>query len=70
MAEFDLWSNHRDCLDRNGNPKRRYFSEMQAENTVEYLQKTRGIVLRAYKCSLCGYWHLTKKLDLYISHLE
>ena len=70
MAEFDLWSNHRDCLDSNGNPKWRYFSEMQAKNTVEYLQETRGLVLRAYQCTLCGYWHLTKKLDLCISHLE
>lgn len=60
MADFDLWSNHRDCLDGSGNPKRRYFSEMQAVNTVTYLQEAKGIALRVYKCGICGYWHLTK----------
>ncbi len=60
MSDFDLWSNHRDCLDSSGNPKRRYFSEQEALNVAAYLHTAREISLRVYKCGTCGYWHLTK----------
>lgn len=61
METFDLWSNHADCLDSNNNPKKRYFSELEAENTAKYLFEQKGILLRVYRCNSCGYWHLTKK---------
>lgn len=62
MAEFDLWKNHEDCLDSNGNPKKRYFSETEAKNSAVYSEKSYGILLRVYRCDSCGYWHLTKTL--------
>ena len=70
MAEFDLWKNHEDCLDGNGNPKKRYFSESEAKSSASYLKESRGIFLRVYYCEQCGYWHLTKNFgecaELYI----
>lgn len=64
MTDFDLWSNHEDCLDGNGNPKKRYFSEFEARNSATYLEESRDILLRVYQCDKCGYWHLTKKISL------
>lgn len=56
-----LWSNHQDCLDHEGNPKKRYYSEMEAQRSAAYLYESRGIELRVYHCDCCGYYHLTKK---------
>ena len=65
MYNDELWSNHQECLDGNGNPKRRYFSEQEAENTAAYLEKTRNQTLRVYRCPDCGYWHLTKRIYIF-----
>lgn len=59
MAYFDLWSNHSDCVSGDGTPKRRYYSESEAQNSALYQQETRGVQFRAYHCPDCGYWHLT-----------
>ncbi len=62
MAEFELWSNHRECLGSNGNPKLRYYSEKEAENMARYLLTEKNLCLRVYRCNDCGYWHLTKTI--------
>lgn len=56
----NLWSNHSDCLDGNGNPKKRYYSLSEAQNAAKYLFEMKGVVLRVYQCTKCGYYHLTK----------
>lgn len=61
MENFELWSNHRECLDRNGNPKRRYFSEREAENTATHLEQLKNQKFCVYQCHDCGYYHLTKR---------
>jgi hypothetical protein len=42
--------------------KKMYNSLIDAKESIEYLQdnKTRKN-LSAYKCSVCGFWHLTSK---------
>ena len=62
MSYGDLWSNHSDCMDGNGNPKRRYFSYAQAQETADYLKQKLGVILRVYHCDDCGYYHLTKHI--------
>ena len=65
MEQFNLWSNHRDCLDGKGDPKRRYFSEQEARNIAAYLHTERGLLLYVYKCENCKYWHLTRHCSDY-----
>lgn len=62
MENFELWSNHQECLDSHGNPKRRYFSEKEANCTANYLEKINNQRFRVYQCQSCGYYHLTKKI--------
>ena len=41
-----------------------YYSLEEAQEMIRYISETRitkGI--RAYKCDLCGFWHLTSKID-------
>lgn len=60
-------SDHRDCLDGRGNPKRRYFSRREAMNTAAYLRRARGVALRVYRCHDCGWWHLTKDKGSFVA---
>lgn len=40
-----------------------YGSLQEAKESIEYLQDNKGAKsLSAYKCSVCGFWHLTKGL--------
>ena len=42
--------------------KTMYNSLIDAKESINYLQENKGIKdLSAYKCSLCGFWHLTSK---------
>lgn len=65
MENFELWSNHQECLDSHGNPKRRYFSEQEASNTADYLEKINKQIFRVYQCQSCGYYHLTKRMHAF-----
>jgi hypothetical protein len=39
-----------------------YKSLIDANESIEHLQKTKFVKdLSAYKCSVCGFWHLTSK---------
>ena len=39
-----------------------YNSFNEAKASIDYLQENKGIRnLSAYKCSVCGFWHLTSK---------
>ena len=39
-----------------------YKSLFEAEESIDYLQKEKWVKgLSAYKCSVCGFWHLTSK---------
>lgn len=62
MENFELWSNHQECLDGHGNPKKRYFSEQEAHCAAEYLEKIKNQKFNVYQCQDCGYYHLTKKV--------
>jgi hypothetical protein len=42
--------------------KTMYSSLPEAKESIEYLQDNKGAKsLSAYKCSVCGFWHLTSK---------
>ena len=39
-----------------------YDSLAAAKESIEYLQENKGVkTLSAYKCTICGFWHLTSK---------
>jgi len=39
-----------------------YYSEQEAQDMIKYIKETRVVrEIRAYKCDVCGYWHLTSK---------
>jgi hypothetical protein len=39
-----------------------YYSLIEAKESIVYLQENKGVKdLSAYKCSICGFWHLTSK---------
>ena len=54
-----------DCTDSHGNPKRRYYTYAEAEDTRRYIECQEGILLRSYHCPDCGYYHLTKQLGFF-----
>jgi hypothetical protein len=42
--------------------KTMYKTLIEAEESIDYLQKDKWVKgLSAYKCSVCGFWHLTSK---------
>jgi hypothetical protein len=42
--------------------KTMYNSLIDAKESIEYLQENKNVKdLSAYKCSICGFWHLTSK---------
>jgi hypothetical protein len=42
--------------------KKMYNSFTEAKESIEYLQENRWVKdLSAYKCIICGFWHLTSK---------
>jgi hypothetical protein len=39
-----------------------YNSLIDAKESIDYLQENKGVKdLSAYKCLVCGFWHLTSK---------
>jgi rubrerythrin len=39
-----------------------YNSLAEAKESIEFLQENKWVKeLSAYKCSVCGFWHLTSK---------
>jgi hypothetical protein len=39
-----------------------YNSREEAEDMIRYIRETRVTrEIRAYKCAICGFWHLTSK---------
>jgi hypothetical protein len=39
-----------------------YNSSIEAKEAIAYLQENKHVKdLSAYKCSVCGFWHLTSK---------
>jgi len=39
-----------------------YNSLIDAKESIVYLQENKGVKdLSAYKCTICGFWHLTSK---------
>ncbi|HKK42124.1 MAG TPA: hypothetical protein VJ963_06930 [Bacteroidales bacterium] len=41
-----------------------YHSREEAEDMIKYINETRVTKeIRAYKCEICGFWHLTSKID-------
>ena len=39
-----------------------YTSLIEAKESITYLQENKGAKdLSAYKCTICGFWHLTSK---------
>ncbi|HOW10437.1 MAG TPA: hypothetical protein PLX08_11620 [Bacteroidales bacterium] len=39
-----------------------YQSKEEAEDMIRYINETRVTrYLKAYKCNICGFWHLTSK---------
>jgi hypothetical protein len=39
-----------------------YTSLIEAQESIVYLQENKHVKdLSAYKCSMCGFWHLTSK---------
>ncbi|HBC77212.1 MAG TPA: hypothetical protein DEO60_01255 [Bacteroidales bacterium] len=42
--------------------KTMYNSLIEANDAIEFLRKTKYVKeLSAYKCTVCGFWHLTSK---------
>jgi hypothetical protein len=42
--------------------KTMYHSLIEAKESITYLQENKSVKgLSAYKCSVCGFWHLTSK---------
>ena len=48
--------------------KTMYNSLIDAKESLDYLQENKGVKdLSVYKCSVCGFWHLTSKSKGYLS---
>jgi hypothetical protein len=42
--------------------KKIYHSQAEAEDMIRHIRETRVVrEISAYKCSICGFWHLTSK---------
>lgn len=42
--------------------KTMYYSPEEAQDMIDYIIENRGGPdLHSYKCSVCGFWHLTRK---------
>jgi hypothetical protein len=39
-----------------------YYTPEEAQDMIKYLKENRtGKVISTYKCTICGFWHLTSK---------
>jgi len=38
-----------------------YDTKADAEEAIRYVTENRRVNLSAYKCTICGFWHLTSK---------
>lgn len=54
MNKIERWEN--ECL-----KKKRYDSYFAAERSAKKRGPEAGVELHTYRCSSCGYWHLTKQ---------
>jgi hypothetical protein len=44
--------------------KKIYNSEEEAREMIRYIRENRRVrEMRAYKCDVCGFWHLTSKTE-------
>lgn len=42
--------------------KTTYYTQEEAQDMISYIKENRSIKeIRAYKCTICGFWHLTSK---------
>lgn len=49
------------CTKKDGLPLKSYESEREAKEAVAYVKRQYGNEQVFYKCSQCGYWHLSPK---------
>ena len=49
------------CKKKDGSPLKTYESEYEAQEAIEYVKRQYGNEQVSYKCSRCGYWHLSPK---------
>ena len=49
------------CKKKDGPPLKTYESEYEAQEAIEYVKRQYGNEQVSYKCSRCGYWHLSPK---------
>jgi len=41
-----------------------YYSKEEAQDMIRYINENRvGKEITVYKCDICGFWHLTSKID-------
>lgn len=41
-----------------------YYSLEEAQDMINHINETRVVkAIRAYKCTICGFWHLTSKAN-------
>jgi hypothetical protein len=41
-----------------------YYSQQEAEEMIKYIKESRIVRdIRVYKCTICGFWHLTSKSE-------
>jgi hypothetical protein len=44
--------------------KKIYHSQEEAEDMINFIKETRvSKKIRLYKCSVCGFWHLTSRFE-------
>ncbi len=49
------------CKKKDGTPLKSYVSEAEAEEAVKYVKNKYRNEQISYKCSKCGFWHLSPK---------
>ena len=49
------------CKKKDGLPLKTYEFEYEAQEAIEYVKRQYGNEQVSYKCSRCGYWHLSPK---------
>ncbi|MDR0453314.1 MAG: hypothetical protein LBH05_00715 [Deferribacteraceae bacterium] len=49
------------CFKRNGEPLTSFYSEYEAVDGARHVKIEHGTELTPYQCSVCNYWHLSRK---------
>lgn len=47
-----------DCLNRYGNPKKRYNTQEEAQKVAETMEETHHEPFNVYCCVECNFWHV------------